>query len=214
METINILIAEVPSAPPNNLAWQGEGPLRLVGRVRTLAAALKILGTAEIHVLLTDLFLAGSNGAELCRAARKKHPSLKVLGYSREVDRNHFSEMFAAGAHGYLLNGDSQEEILKGVQQVLGNRPFFSSEICRRAIDYYAGLSLENALSRVDLTKREYEVLRLIVGERTNQEIAQQLFISLRTVEAHKRNLLAKTGSRNIAGLVAYAWKAQLFENL
>jgi DNA-binding NarL/FixJ family response regulator len=125
--------------------------------------------------------------------------------------------MLAAGALGYILKNSGEEEIKKALRKVNDGESYYSAEVAETVMQNMmkGGIKRSNKLVvDLPLTSREEEVLHLIIKEYTNQEIADELFISTRTVDAHKRNLLEKTGSKNVAGLVLYAIEKNLFEDL
>ncbi|MEQ9305189.1 MAG: response regulator transcription factor, partial [Marinoscillum sp.] len=118
----------------------------------------------------------------------------------------HIKKLLALGINGFVIKNSPKEEIIKAVNQVLSGEDYYSKEVMNTII---GSISKKRPVQRltyeVPLTDREKEVLKLICEEMSNQEIADQLFISTRTVESHKRKLLEKTGCKNIAGLVLYA---------
>ena len=125
--------------------------------------------------------------------------------------------MLAAGALGYLMKNSGEAEIKKALRKVYNGETYYSAEVAETVMQNMmkGGIKRSNKLVvDLPLTTREEEVLHLIIKEHSNQEIADELFISPRTVDAHKRNLLEKTGSKNIAGLVLYAIEKNLFEDL
>jgi DNA-binding NarL/FixJ family response regulator len=125
-------------------------------------------------------------------------------------------KMLGAGAKGYLLKDCTQEELINAIKTVAQGKNFYSSEVTQIIMDGLGGKPKEKqrVVNEIPLTKRENEILHLICKEKTNPEIAEELFVSIRTVEAHKRNLLEKTGCKNIAGLVIYAVERNLFDDL
>jgi DNA-binding NarL/FixJ family response regulator len=132
-------------------------------------------------------------------------------------DNQFIKQMLAAGALGYILKNSGEEEIKKALRKVNAGESYYSAEVAETVMQNMmkGGIKRSNKLVvDLPLTSREEEVLHLIIKEYTNQEIADELFISPRTVDAHKRNLLEKTGSKNIAGLVLYAIEKNLFEDL
>jgi DNA-binding NarL/FixJ family response regulator len=131
-------------------------------------------------------------------------------------EQEHIKSMIEAGATGYILKNSGQEELISAIETILKDENYFSDEV-KDAI-------MQNMVQKktkthkisgepIPLTRREKDVLNLIVQEYTNYEIADKLFISVRTVDAHRRNLLEKTGARNTAGLVKFAIENNLFKN-
>lgn len=182
-------------------------------------AAIELLKerASEIEVAIVDISMGGMTGFELTEFVTKNYPHIHVIGLSMFHEPQHIKQMMNAGAKGYLLKNSSQQEIVAAIEKVLAGETYFSPEVTEIVMNNLAGRSKKN-YSRVavemPLTKRELEILEMIIKEHSNQEIADALFISLRTVDAHKRNLLEKTGSKNVAGLVLYAVHNNLFSDL
>lgn len=169
--------------------------------------ALDILKSNEVDLVITDISMPVMDGLEFLKQAKTHFGSVKVIALTMMGDIHYIKQMIATGVDGYLLKNSSRDEILQAVNVVIGGESYFSEDVTHEIVNDLAGkrkpkqrLTLETPLS-----KREKEVLKLILEELSNQEIADKLFISVRTVEAHKRNLLEKTGAKSIAGLVLYA---------
>jgi DNA-binding NarL/FixJ family response regulator len=122
--------------------------------------------------------------------------------------------MLKAGVNGYLLKNCGISELKKAIEKVKNHETYYSPEVTEIIMQNLSGKKSSKTSFEVPLSNREMEVLHLITKEYSNQEIADKLFISPRTVDAHKRNLLDKTGSKNIAGLVLYAVEKRLFEDM
>ncbi len=186
----------------NNPAYQ------IAGEAADGEDALKLLSENAFDLVITDLSMPVMDGIQLMEEIRQHHDGQKVLALTMLGETAHIKKMIALGVNGYILKSSGQDEILKAIDRIFQGENYFSSEVTNAIINDLAGkktkpkqrLTVETPLSR-----REKEVLALIVEELSNQEIADKLFISTRTVDAHKRNLLQKTGAKNIAGLVVYA---------
>ena len=135
---------------------------------------------------------------------REKYPSSFIIGLSTFNQLSFIKKMMENGASGYLLKNATREEILEAIQVVMTGRTYLSDEASRTL--------REEPASCIILTKREKEVLELIADGLTNPEIAEKLFISVSTVDTHRKNLLAKFGSRNIASLVKEAIRQELIK--
>jgi DNA-binding NarL/FixJ family response regulator len=179
--------------------------------------ALILLKTVEVDVVMLDISMPVMDGIVCAQEIRNAYPDIKVLALSMMNDNQFIKQMLAAGALGYILKNSGEEEIKKALRKVNDGETYYSAEVAETVMQNMmkGGIKRSNKLV-VDLprTSREEEVLHLIIKEYTNQEMADELFISPRTVDAHKRNLLEKTGSKNIAGLVLYAIEKNLFEDL
>lgn len=132
-------------------------------------------------------------------------------------ENHHIKKMVNAGASGYVLKNCDEEEIKKAIKTVMEDGTYYSPQVTETIMSSLGKKKTKSSspyINEFPLTDREKEVLELIVKEYSNQEIADKLFISLRTVDAHKRNLLEKTGAKNTAGLVMFAINNQLFDDI
>lgn len=159
-------------------------------------------------VLLLDMEMPGMNGIELNEIIHQEFPSVKVLVVSVYNRDKLISRMINSGASGYLEKNCDVSELTDAIQSVQ-KTGFYMNNTVLRAMQARAqspaARKEEKTVTTADLTTREKEVLQLICREYSNAEIAEKLFISVRTAEGHRNNLLIKTGSRNTAGLVLYA---------
>ena len=179
--------------------------------------ALVLLKELEVDVVMMDISMPVMDGIECTQRITEEYPNIRVLALSMMNDGQFIKKMLSAGAAGYILKNTGEEEIKKALQTVYQGDNYFSAEVNETVMqNMLKGGVKRNHKLVVDLplTSREKEVLRLILKEYSNQEIADELFISPRTVDAHKRNLLEKTGSKNTAGLVLYAIEKNLFDDL
>lgn len=178
--------------------------------------ALEKLREQTIDLVLMDINMEPVDGIEATRMIKAEFPQVKVIALSMLKETHQIKRMLAEGASGYLLKSCDQSEILHAIDTVMMGGQYFSREVTEVVMSSLAGKPAKPkaVVGEVPLSDREKEVLHLIVKEYTNREIADALFISPRTVDAHKRNLLEKTGSKNVAGLVLYAISQQLFDDL
>jgi DNA-binding NarL/FixJ family response regulator len=157
------------------------------------------------------------NGAELTEVLQKKYPTVKVIILSAYDQERFVHKMVEAGAAGYLFKNCDIEEVLLAINTTFKSGFYFNDAVLsamRNGAKYKGGPLRNIANVAIELSDREQEVLHLICKEFTNPEIAAQLHISPRTVDGHRNNLLAKTGSRNTAGLVLFAVSNNLFDVL
>lgn len=179
--------------------------------------ALVLLKEHEVDVVMMDISMPVMDGIECTQHITDDYPDIKVLALSMMNDGQFIKKMLSAGAMGYILKNSGETEIKKALRAVSEGETYFSAEVNETVMqNMLKGGVKRNHKLVVDLplTSRETEVLKLILKEYSNQEIADELFISPRTVDAHKRNLLEKTGSKNTAGLVLYAVEKNLFEDI
>lgn len=175
----------------------------------------KIKSTNELpDILLMDMEMPGMDGMQLNDEIRKKFPSIKVIVLSVHAKERLIARMIQAGASGYLLKNCNKDELLTAVRNVYNNGFYITPNVIQALQSPQANAKgMTNIQSiPIDLSQREIEVLKLICEEFSNAEIAEQLFISVRTVDGHRNNLLAKTGCHNTAGLVLFAVKHHIYE--
>ncbi|MEP3390687.1 MAG: response regulator transcription factor [Reichenbachiella sp.] len=178
--------------------------------------ALEKYNPSTIDLVITDILMPEMDGIEFTGELVKKNPEVKVIALTMLNENHHIKQMLKAGVSGYLLKNCSETELFNAIKTVMSGNKFYSQEVTDIIMNDLSGdkktkqrLSLE-----IPLTPRELEVLHLICKEHSNKEISDLLFIGMRTVDAHKRNLLEKTGCKNVAGLVVYALERELFDDL
>ena len=189
----------------------------VIGQVSNGVEAIEFLDGTSVDVVMMDINMPIMDGVDCTREITKKWPEVKVLALTMMSDNQHIKQMMNAGAVGYILKNCTEEEVKDALRTVNAGDTYYSSEVTETVMQNMMKrkpLKKSHLVVDIPLTEREKEVLRLIIKEYTNQEIADELFISPRTVDAHKRNLLEKTDSKNVAGLVLYAIDKQLFEDL
>lgn len=182
----------------------------VVGEAPNGADALARLAQIAADVVLMDINMDVMDGIECTTRISELYPDIKVLALTMLAENQHIKEMLKAGAVGYLLKNSTEQEIKQGIISVNNGLPYYSPEVMQTVMNSLASpISNKKKKSKfeptIPLTDREKEVLVLVIKEFTNQEIADKLYISKRTVDAHKRNLLEKTGAKNVAGLVIFA---------
>lgn len=151
-------------------------------------------------VLLLDIQMPGKSGPELAVIIAKKYPTVKMIALTNVDVISQVKQMLQKGCLGYLLKDVSPEILLKAIETVHNGEQFLKEDFKTQLLN-----SLSGNESNHLITRREKEILKLIVEENTNQEIAGKLFLSLRTVENHRNNLLQKLQVKNTAGLVKIA---------
>jgi len=170
---------------------------------------LNELDNKDVDIVLLDIEMPGINGIDTCRKALEKKPGLKIIALSMYGDENFYSDMIDAGAHGFLLKNSKFETLMRAIQEVYEGKNYFSPEILKKIIT-----NMHKTPSRKtedELSDREKEILYNICVGLSNQEIGDKLFISKRTVDKHRENILLKTNAGNTAGLVIYAIKNGIF---
>lgn len=175
--------------------------------------ALEACKEHDIHLAVMDINMPEMNGIEATEQIKEQHPDVKVLALTMMDEDEHIRNMIKAGASGYILKSSDKDEFIDAITTILDGRHYFSEDTTKRVMmDLVQSSAQQDEPDPAQITPREREVLELIVDEYTNQQIADELNISIRTVDAHRRNLLEKTGAKNTAGLVTYAIRHDLVE--
>ena len=171
------------------------------------------LESVEVDVILMDIDMGETSGIDTTTKVKAQYPKSEVLAISMHGEKNYILKMLEAGAKGYILKNAGREEMVTAIKTVANGDTYFSNQVSSRLIEQLTQPHKTSKSSKDDpLTDREIEVLKLIVEEYSNPEIAEKLFISIRTVDTHRRNLLEKLGVKNTAGLVKYAIRNGLIE--
>lgn len=158
------------------------------------------------QVLLLDINLPDGNGIHLCKQLREHYRDLKIIALSNYEDVSFIKQIIKNGANGYLLKNTNKQELVNAITAVTNNQLFLPEKLQRMLLNDSLGKPNQNSSFFVPtLTRREKEVLSLIVKEHTTEEIAETLFVSVKTVEAHRSNLIQKLSVKNVAGLVRVA---------
>lgn len=180
----------------------GENRFEIVGEAETGKELLTLMENTPTDVVILDIHMPGPRATDLCESILVKYPHTKVLVLTMFNSSVQLQRMREAGASGYLLKEAGADEMKRAIQDVSSGKTYFPAEPKGKA----AGSGqAANAVDNSNLTRREMEILRLISTEFTTREIADKLFISQRTVDTHRRNLMKKLGVKNTAGLVRYA---------
>jgi DNA-binding NarL/FixJ family response regulator len=161
----------------------------------------------DTDIVLMDINMPVMNGIETTKQIQQKYDGINVLVLSMMDHENYVAEMFNAGAKGYMLKNTGKEELLYALKRIKEGGMYVSPEIMAKSLEKMVLLSRENqrSVSSVALSKRELEVLKLLAEGLTNNEIAEKLFTSRRTIETHRKNLIDKTASKNTAALIRFA---------
>ncbi|MDF2380789.1 response regulator transcription factor [Nostoc ellipsosporum NOK] len=163
-------------------------------------ALLEGLAIRQPDVLLLDIQMPGKSGFELSEIIARKYPKVKMIALTNVDVLIQVRQMLQKGCRGYLLKDVSPEVLIKAIETVHEGEIFLQENFKSQLLNSLAGQP-----GRQMITRREKDILKLIVEEHTNQEIAGKLFLSLRTVENHRNNLLQKLNVKNTAGLVKLA---------
>jgi DNA-binding NarL/FixJ family response regulator len=155
-----------------------------------------------VDVVMLDINMPEMNGIETTRYIRKNYPDIKILILSMHDTPEFIRNVINAGASGYVLKNADKQTLLGAIRKVASGHNFFSDDVVRNIMDSYKDISKPRT---VEITDREREIIRLIAEGLTTNEIAGKLFISVHTVNTHRKNLLSKLDIKNTASLVRYA---------
>lgn len=172
---------------------------------------LEYLKNETPAVILLDIQMPEINGIDLCKQVKKNFPSIKIIAFSSFDDTHYIKQIIRSGASGYLLKNADQQTILAAIHLVMNGEEYIDESIKKILIQESIS-GQRRSLFDIPLTKREKEILKLIADGNSNQEVADKLFISLRTVETHRFNLTQKLDVKNAAGLVKEAIKRGLVD--
>ncbi len=157
-------------------------------------------------VVIMDIGMPGLNGIEATRQILADSPQAKIIALSMHSERRFVSEMLKAGAHAYLLKDSAFEELVQAIRASRANKIYLSPSIAEGMIkDYITHIPRESFSPFSLLTKREREILQLIAEGKSTKEIASLLFISIKTIETHRQNIMEKLDLRSVAELTKYA---------
>lgn len=186
--------------------------MQVVGEASDGNALLSLLAEIPCDVVLMDIEMPGINGFDATRAIASQYPHIKVISLSMYGEEEYYYRMIEAGAKGFLLKSSEINEVSEAIRRVVHGGTYFSSDILYNVVKNIHTVVAKAESEVLHLSQREKEVLELICRGLSNQEIADQLFISKRTVEKHRANLLAKTSTKNTAQLVMFAVENKLIE--
>ena len=182
-----------------------------IGSADNGKTALEMLAVHPADVLLLDINMPEMDGVECCRLVKARYPAVKVLVLSMMREASLVKIMLKQGASGFLLKNAGKEEVMDAIRKVYEGKQVFSTDVLDAIMDSFTNKPAKAAASPfMKISRREKQILQLIVDERTTNEIASELFISFGTVETHRRNLLMKLNARNTAGLVKAALEYDL----
>ncbi|MCZ4695057.1 DNA-binding response regulator [Ancylomarina euxinus] len=184
--------------------------MKVVGEASNGLEFLDLAANEIIDIALMDINMPKMNGLEATCEALKLYPKLKIIVLSMHGEEEYYDQMLDAGVQGFLLKNSGVEELNAALQAVINGGTYFSQELLVGILDKKKQKQFQNEV--VKLTQRELEVLKLICEGFCNTDIAEKLFISHRTVDRHRSNLLSKTGCPNSTSLVMYAVKNKIIE--
>jgi DNA-binding NarL/FixJ family response regulator len=177
----------------------------IVAEAHSGEQALEFLSANKVEIVLSDYGLPGINGLQLFERIKQSHPDCRVIILSMHDEPHIVKEILKSGVHGYLLKNIDRNELITALTKVSKDQKYTSSEITELLVK-----NLHKSEYVSPLTSRERQILELISKEYTNKQMAEELFISERTVENHRKNIFRKTGTNSLVGLIKYAYANNL----
>ncbi len=190
LEGLNLMLKDVPS-------------IEIVSTASNGVEVLLKMSSYYVDVLLMDIQMPQMDGYETAKIVAQKFPDTKILILSMHSEKIFIEKMYQAGVAGYLLKSSSKKDIVSGIEDVFVGKQHFPPDVMKSI--FMNEKAPPSSSIEVKLTKRENEIVSLIVSGLSNPEIAQKLFLSIETVKTHRKNLMFKLNVKNTAGLVKYA---------
>lgn len=214
MDTVRIVIADDHQLLREGIRslLRSEKRFQFVGEAKNAAEAKDLIIRNEVDVLITDINMPGTSGIELTQWVKLRYPEVKVLVLTMYKERSVIREIFKAQAEGYILKNTGKDELIQAIGRITDNGTYYSQEVLHQMLFNERDKARSQTDARQVLTPREIEVVRLISEEYSTATIAEKLFLSPRTVDTHRKNILEKTGAKTIVGLMRYVFDNNLLE--
>ncbi|MDH4028490.1 MAG: response regulator transcription factor [Nitrospirota bacterium] len=178
----------------------------VIGEAADGRTALRLVRELSPDVVIMDISMPDLNGIDATRRINDEHPGVKVIALSMHCDKQFVSEIFKAGASGYLLKDCAFEELEHAIRVVINNQTYINPQIASLVVESLVSQPVESKKQAFTLlTEREREVLQLIAEGKSTKQIASDLHVSAKTVESHRRQVMGKLNIRNVAELTKYA---------
>jgi DNA-binding NarL/FixJ family response regulator len=174
----------------------------------------EILEKKEVDICLLDISMPDMDGIAAARWILEHRPAVKVIILTTHDEEEIIAEMIHIGVSGYLMKTSTRQELVAAINRVMSGRSVFSDEVTSNILEGYAKKMAmpKEKTGQVILTQREKEIVQLLTREYTNDKIAEELHISYRTVETHRKNIMQKTNAHNLAGLIKFAYSKGLLK--
>lgn len=179
--------------------------IEIVATASSAEEGLEQLKRTAADIVITDINMPGMDGLEFIKKIRADFPPTKIIVLSLHDEPHYIRNVMKQRVQGYILKNDTTNELLDAVNKVLDGKIYLSSRINQIMME-----QLDEPAAEKLLTDREIQIVRLIAQEKSNKQIGEELFISERTVETHRKNIFRKTDSKNIVGLIKFAYKNNL----
>lgn len=189
--------------------------IEIAGELDNGRDAVRSIAALSPHLVLMDLTMPGCNGFEAIVEIKKRHPDVKILVLTLHRTDEYIHESLRAGADGYILKDATHDELRVAIRSVLNGKTYLSPDISGKVITGYLGAGKGSNLTSVweTVTHRERQVLKLVAEGNSNKYIAEYLYLSVKTVEKHRSNLMKKLDLHNASMLTAFAIEKGLVAN-
>ena len=194
------------------LLLEAQPDIEVVGEAREGQEALELVERLRPDLVLMDISMPGMNGLEATHQIRSTYPDVKILILTMQEGDEYFFRVLSAGASGYVLKGASSSELLMAIRAVSEGGVFLYPSMTKKLLTEYLQPGREEAGSYDGLTGREKEVLRLIAESKSNQEIADELCLSVNTVQTHRAHIMEKLNLHTRTDLIKYAIRKGLIK--
>lgn len=188
-----------------NLMLEGMPEFTVVGESTRPLGVIELMKQISVDIVITDVGMPDMSGVELSRALKNNFPQVKILALSMFGDSQIIAEMIDAGISGYILKNAGKKELIEALTKIADGQNYFGQEITLQLMK-----SFKRNQEEIKLTDREIEIIRMIEKDMTTRDIAERLFISERTVETHRKNILHKTNTQTVVGLLKYAYERKI----
>jgi DNA-binding NarL/FixJ family response regulator len=214
MSQIRIVIVDDHEIIHNGITniLKSESSYEIVGHAFNGEDAVKLATELIPDVIFMDISMPVLNGIEAIKQIKTIQNHIKIIALTQHNDSEYIQQVLIAEGDGYLLKNSKKEEFIEAIKTVLENKRFLSYEVSDLLINSSLQTKKETDEEKIRLTSREIEIIKKIADDKSNQEIANELFISLRTVETHRRNLMQKLKVNSIVALLKYAAKQNIIK--
>lgn len=189
-----------------------ENIANVIGEASNGLEFIKLLTYLKPDIVLMDIDMPHMNGMEATQKALELYPDLKIIAFTMFSDEEYYYKMIDMGVKGFILKSSGINELEKAIEDILLGESYFSNELLRKIITNLGRNNVKRNTEVGRLTPREMEVLRYICKGDNNEEIAQKLYISAKTIKSHRANLLEKTNCKNTPALILFSIKHKLIE--
>lgn len=191
-----------------------EADIEIVGNAQTGEGAVQFAKENEVNLILLDINLPDKSGFDVCKEVKAFKEDIRIIALTMHGESGYINKMLKVGVDGYMLKNAGKDEMLKAIHAVIDGDRYFSKEVTDALVARESQVKKAKSTDFIQkLTRREKEILKLVVEELTTDEIADKLFISSTTVISHRKSLLRKLNAKNTAGLVKAAYEFGLLND-